>query len=320
MPRSPAPRLSAPFSTAALVAAMAFAAAAPAQAKTLEVGADKQYKQPSAAIAAAGTGDHVVIQPGEYFDCATVSANNVVIEGSAPGATAVMTDKACGGKALLITTGNDITIRNITLTRARVPDGNGAGIRGEGANLTVEGVKFINNQNGILAGGRPDSTIVVRDSEFTRNGACEGSCSHGIYVGEMPLLHVEHSTFTETKIGHNIKSRALRTEIIGCAISDGEAGSSSYLVDIPNGGSLVLRDNTMEKGPHSDNPSMAVEIGLEGVTHPTREITIANNTFRNDTGRQTIFVNNVTATEAMLTGNKISGGPTTPLKGDGSVK
>ena len=181
-------------------------------------------------------------------------------------------------------------------------------------------MRFDNNQNGILAGGRPDSTITVRDSEFTRNGACQGACSHAIYVGGLALLHVERSKFSGTKIGHNIKSRALRTEILGCTIVDGEEGSSSYLVDVSNGGSLVLRDSTLEKGPHSDNPSMAVAIGLEGVTQPTREIVVDNNSFRNDTGRQTIFVNNLTATDAVLTRNRISGPNVKPLNGDGSVK
>jgi hypothetical protein len=308
------------FLASSLLAATLFAGIFPARAANLEVGPDQAYKLPSAAIAAAKSGDHVVIAPGEYFDCAIVTQSNITIEGSAPGATAVMTDKACGGKAILVTAGDNITLRNITLARARVPDGNGAGIRAEGANLTVDGVKFINNQNGILAASNPASRIIVRNSEFDRNGACEGACSHGIYVNEIPLLHIENSKFFETKIGHHIKSRALRTEVIGCTITDGENGTSSYLIDVPNGGALVVRDTTMEKGPHSDNPSMAIEIGIEGVTHPTSEITIAGNSFRNDTGRPTIFVRNVTATEAMLTGNKISGGPVEALHGDGSVK
>ena len=55
------------------------------------------------------------------------------------------------GKALLITNGNNITIRNLTLQRARVPDQNGAGIRAQGNNLTIDHVRFLNNQDGILA-------------------------------------------------------------------------------------------------------------------------------------------------------------------------
>jgi hypothetical protein len=57
---------------------------------------------------------------------------------------------------------------------------------------------------------------------------------------------------------------------------------------------------------------------MEGVTHPTREITVENNTFRNDGPWETIFVNNQTATEALLRGNQLSG-PVNPLRGDGHV-
>ena len=190
------------------------------QARTLEVGPGKEFAAPSNASTAARDGDRVLIQPGEYFDCATWSANNLVVEGVGGADKVVITDKSCGGKALFITTGTGITIRNLTLTRARVPDGNGAGIRGEGKDLTVEGVRFINNQNGILAGGS-GGTLIVRNSDFVRNGACEAACAHGIYVGNHALLRVENSRFSDTRQGHSIKSRAARTEVLGTTIADG---------------------------------------------------------------------------------------------------
>ena len=129
-----------------------------------------------------------------------------------------------------------------------------------------------------------------------------GVARHGIYSNAAHLLRIENSTFTGTKSGHQIKSRGERTEIIGCTIADGPEGTSSYLVDISVGGSLVIRDSKLEKGPEAENHSAAVVIGAEGVQHPTREITIENNSFRNDGGYSTVFVNNLTATEAMLRG------------------
>jgi pectate lyase len=289
-----------------------------AMAGTLEVGAGKPYKTPSEAVAAAANGDRIVIAPGEYFDCAVVHQNNLVIEGSDPAGTAVMTDKTCQGKAILVTTGAGIIVRNLTLTRARVPDGNGAGIRAEGSSLTVEHVHFINNQDGILTGAPEGATLIVRDSEFLRNGGCQGACAHGIYAGHIALLRVEHTRFFETKEAHNIKSRALRTEVIGCDIADGPQGTSSYQVEIPNGGSVVVRGSTLEKGPKSGNHTAAIMIGSEGVTQPSREITIDNNSFRNDGNYPTVFVDNLTATEAQLKGNRLSG-TVKPLQGDGQV-
>jgi len=291
---------------------------APAMARTLEVGETRAFKLPSEAIRAAQDGDRVVIDPGEYFDCAVVAANRLTIEGARPDGSTVLTDKTCQGKAILVTTGNDITLRNLTLTRARVPSMNGAGIRAEGTNLTVERVRFINNQNGILAAPNPASTILIKDSEFLRNGFCS-PCAHGIYVNALKLLRVETSRFAETKQGHHLKSRAARTEVIGCETRDGDTGTASYHLEFPNGGSVVVRDTTMQKGPKSENRSATIMIGAEGVTQPTREITIENNTMINTGPFQTTMVVNLTATEAMLKGNKLTG-QVQPLKGDGEVR
>jgi hypothetical protein len=167
-------------------------------------------------------------------------------------------------------------------------------------------------------GGPPGAKVIVRNSEFIRNGFCAGSCSHGIYVGEVALLRVEHSRFFETRQAHHIKSRALRTEVIDSDIEDGPNGTASYLIDISNGGSTIVRGCTLEKGPKNENHTTAIAIGAEGVTHPTDEIVIENNRFTND-GPPTIFVENLTATEARLKGNKITGPMRAVLQGDGSV-
>ncbi|HET7880525.1 MAG TPA: hypothetical protein VFL55_06535 [Acetobacteraceae bacterium] len=286
-------------------------------ARTLEVGEGHQFKLPSEAIAAAKDGDTIAIYPGQYFDCAVVQQNDLVIEGK--GAGVVLTDKPCGGKALLVTDGNNITIRNLTLQRARVPDENGAGIRAEGGDLTVENSRFLDNENGLLAADHPGAKIRIIDSEFVGNGKCKNACSHAVYVNHIALLHVERSKFLGTHLGHNIKSRAARTEVINSVIEDGPDGSSSYLVEAPNGGSLIVEGNTMQKGPKTDNPATAIMIGAEGVSQPTEEIIIRNNTFTNDQRRRTNFVRNVTATRAQLVGNTFKG-EVRPLDGDGSVQ
>nr|WP_294557462.1 hypothetical protein [uncultured Rhodopila sp.] len=301
---------------AAVLAAVCLAT--PGQAATLEVGSGKTYAAPSAAAAAAHDGDHVVIAAGSYFDCAVWRANDLTIEGAGPDAT-VITDKTCNGKALFITQGNNITIRNLMLTRARVPDMNGAGIRAEGGDLTIEHVQFVNNQNGILTGPLPGKKIVIRDSVFIRNGICDGACAHGIYIGPVALLRVERSRFFETKQGHSIKSRAQRTEVIGCDIADGADGTSSYSVEVPNGGAVVLRDNHIQKGPKAENHTAALVVGSEGVTQPTPEILVEHNTFLVEGDYNSYLVWNLTATEAVLKGNILKGNAK-PLRGDGTVQ
>ncbi len=300
----------------AMLVVAGIVASGPSSSATLEVGPGKTYKTPSEAAAVAKNGDHVKVEPGQYFDCAVWNADNLVIEGTGPGV--VITDKTCNGMGLFVIWGNNTTVRNLTLTRARVPDMNGAGIRLVKGSLTIDRVKFIDNQNGIL-GGAPGTTVTIRNSDFDRNGTCVGSCAHGIYIENVDLLHVENSKFSNTRQGHSIKSRALRTEVIGSTITDGPDGTSSFLIEVANGGAVIVRDNTLEKGPKAENHTAAIAIGAAGVTHPTPEITITNNNFRNDGAYETALVWNVTATPATLKGNKLSGS-VIPLKGDGSVQ
>ena len=275
---------------------------------------------------AARPGDVVHIARGQYFDCAVVSQDRLTIEGDGP--DSVLTDKTCGGKALLVIDGRDVTIRNLTLQRARVPDGNGAGIRAEGGDLTVDGVRFVNNQDAVRIRRGSDfrlradlSARRILRSEFLGNGSCQngGGCAHGVYVNTLALLRIEHSRFLGTHEGHHVKSRALRTEILDSSIEDGPDGTSSYLVDIPNGGSLLMDGDTLEKGPHCTNHGAAVSIGEEGVDRPSDPIVVRNSRFRNDMDRPTTFIRNITATPVQLTGNTLVG-QVRPLEGDGSTR
>ena len=108
------------------------------------------------------------------------------------------------------------------------------------------------------------------------------------------MRRVENSRFSNTRQAHSIKSRALRTEVIGCNITDGPEGTSSYLIEVPSGGALIVRDNSLEKGPKSENHNAAIAIGAEGVSHPTPEITITNNNFQNDGNYETALLWNIT--------------------------
>ncbi len=284
---------------------------------TLEVGPTRALKLPSDAAFETRNGDTVLIDPGDYDDCAVWRANRLTIAARAPGV--VFTGKTCQGKAIFVISGNDVTVRGITFTHAAVADHNGAGIRAEGGNLTVEGSRFIDNEEGILAGATPHSTIRISGSEFRGNGNCAAACAHGIYVGAIALLDVEDSHFTDTHEGHDIKSRALRTVLRGNDISDGPTGHASYLVDVPNGGDLLMEHNTLSKGPQTDNETTAVSIGAEGVHNPTDSLVIRDNSFTNLLPKPTDFVHNLTQTNAELIGNRMVG-KVVPLEGPGTVR
>lgn len=300
-----------------VLALWAICHAEPSAARTLEVGPRHALKEPGMAANVATSGDIIRIDPAVYIDCAIWRASHLTIEATGPGV--VITDKTCAGKAIFVIAGNDTTIRGITFANAKVPDHNGAGIRELGAGLTVEHCRFFDNENGILAAAPPHSTVRILDSEFRGNGKCEGSCAHGIYVGPIDLLDVERSRFSDTHVGHHVKSRALRTLLIGNTITDGPTGTSSYLVDIPNGGDLLMQNNVLQKGPKTSNPVTAVSLGAEGVTHPTTELLVRDNKFTSTLPASTIFVRNGTTTPAVLIGNQVTGN-IVPLDGPGTVR
>ena len=307
-----------PLRPIALAAALAIGWSLPASAATLEVGAGKRYPLPSAAALAARDGDRIVIAPGHYADCAVWRADNLTIEGAGPDAT-VIAGKTCGYKALFIIDGGNVTVRNLTLAHARAPDFNGAGIRAEGGDLTVDHVRFLDNQDGILSTGAATAVIRVSDSEFLGNGSCAGSgCAHGIYAGAIALLQVERSRFFETQAGHHIKSRALRTEVLDCDLADGADGTSSYAIDVPNGGAVLVRGTRIQKGPRSENRSAAIMIGAEGVTHPTPGIVIERNQFTVEGDYSAYLADNRSVTPALLRGNTLHGSAL-GLRGPGSV-
>ena len=114
---------------AAIVCALA--AASPAGARVLNVGADRALKTPSEAATVAAAGDIVRIDPGTYVDCAFWRASRLLIEAAGPGVR--IEGKVCGEKAIFVIQGDDITIRGITFAGATVVWHNAAGIRVEGA-------------------------------------------------------------------------------------------------------------------------------------------------------------------------------------------
>jgi hypothetical protein len=278
----------------------------PAMAKELSVGPTRVLKVPSQAAAVAANGDVARIDPGTYSDCAVWTASRLLIEATGPGV--LLTGKTCDEKGIFVTLGADITVRGITFANASVVWHNGAGIRAFGDNLTVEHSRFLNNENGILAGGSATSALRITDSEFVGNGACIDACAHGVYAGApMYLLDIEHCIFLNTKTAHHIKSRALNTVIRDSRIEDGPDGTASYLIDVPDGGNVLIQDNVMEKGMHSENPGVAISIGEESAKNPTDVLIVRDNAFHSDLPNRTAFIRNSTRTPVTSVGNSLSG-------------
>lgn len=277
-----------------------------AHARVIEVGPSRALLVPSQAALVAQNGDTVRIDAGTYVDCAVWHASRLTIEGMGTGVT--LARKVCQQKGIFVIAGNDVRVRNLTFQGATNAEHNAAGIRQEGANLTVENSHFLNNENGILAGGGANSTVRIMGSSFVGNGACIGACAHGVYAGApIGLLDIDRSTFLRTHAGHHIKSRALKTQVRNCRIEDGPDGSSSYLIDIPQGGDVLIEGNTMEKGPRSENRATAISIGAEEVSNPTHSLVVRGNRFHSDVPARTTFVRNYTHERVEMRDNRIEG-------------
>ena len=275
---------------------------APAAARTLTVGDGREYKLPSDALAAAHDGDTVLIGPGEYFDCAIVRPNDLTIVGEG---IAALTDKICEGKAILVLRGNNITVRNLTLQRARAPDGNGAGIRLESANLTVDHVRFDNDQVGILSGSS-GGRVTITESVFDRGGVGGVQPKYAVMIGQSALLRVVGSTFSGVK-GGQITTAAGRSEITGNTIALGAAGDEdeepAYAV-LATEGTLLMEHNVITAGPLFPRPGAAI-----GVWDDVSAV-IRQNQMINTTGKTLVMVKDWSSGDPALRDNQIGAGDT----------
>jgi hypothetical protein len=98
----------------------------------------------------------------------------------------------------------------------------------------------------------------------------------------------------------------VRSEIVNNVIHDGDKATSSYLIDIPDGGTLIATGNRLEKGPGFENDA-AIAIGEESQKNATPEIRIENNSFNNRHTKPAFFIWNMTKTEPSLRANTFEG-------------
>ncbi len=290
-----------------LVAAAVLLYGAGAGAAVWKVGPEEALTLPSQAARMAGDGDTVEIAAGEYFDCAVWPQRDLTITGSSDRlAPTVLTDAACQGKALFVVMGRGVTIRHLTFTRVRVPDGNGAGIRAEGPDLTVAHSRFINNQSGIVAADAPDGTLAILDSVFERNGAARDErCVATVQAGRLRVLRVERSRFGFARACDMVRGAARRTEVVDSRFEDGPAGAAQAMLALA-GGDVLVRGSSFAKGTKAAPPDVAILVrdlwGGGGV------VEVRDSVLANDSGRRVALVHNLSAGRAVLAGNRVGPG------------
>lgn len=204
------------------------------------------------AVNNAKSGETITMRAGTYDVTDMKIRRDLTIAGD--GEVTLMSSRPVAKGLLNPVRGVSLTVEGLRFKGARSPDKNGAGIRHDGANLTIINTHFVENENGVLATGATDGRIVISDSVFQDNGHGDGY-SHGIYVVRAKSLEISESRFVGTRIGHHVKSLAFNTTVTNSTLDDGD-GRGSYAVDVSKGGAVTLSGNTIIESADSSNPTI----------------------------------------------------------------
>jgi len=256
-------------------------------AKVWLVGPGLELQTPSMAIKKAGNGDIIKILAGIYEnDYAVINQDNLTIVGVNGFAHLKSSGPVPGGKAIWVINGNNVTVQNIEFSGARVPDKNGAGIRLQSGSLTVDNCYFHDNQMGLLTSGNAKVRLTIKNSEFNHNVLKIPQMvnpAHNVYVGAIDRFVMENSISRGAEYGHLVKSRARNTVIRNNRLFDEGDISASYLIDIPNGGNVLIENNYLYRNKGAQNNSL-ISYGVEGMKYSRNSLTIKYNTAINESG------------------------------------
>lgn len=231
---------------------------------------DREFSSLQLALDNIQAGDTLELGSGVYKTPVTITKDRVTVVGKG---RVVFDGAVAEGKAAFVIKGDDFKLYNIECKGIEVSDQNGACVRMEGTNLVLRHVYFHNSEEGVLTGYKP-GFVKVEDSRFELLG--KGGQAHGIYMGEGDL-HIEDSLFiAAVDEGHEIKSRAKTTKILRTVVAS-LSSNDSRLIDISNGGVLIVTDSILEKGPRSSNADL-IGFGLEGSVS-NNHVELKNNIF-----------------------------------------
>jgi len=274
----------------------------------------KGYGRLAEAVDAIGDGDGtILIAPGSYHDCAVQTAGRVAYVARQDG-TVTFDGGVCEDKATLVLRGRGAHVQGLRFTHQVVPDGNGAGIRLEQANLTVVRSTFIDAQCGILSGDEASTnTVTVDHSTFAGLGKDpRGHGAHAMYIGRVRALKVTNSRFERGTGGHYIKSRAPNIEVLDSSFDDSGGTMTNYMIDLPNGAVGRIAGNAFVNGLGKENRTTFISVAPEGRENTSAGLLIENNKawLVPDYPWQTAFVANWTSDQVIERNNTLAPGIT----------
>lgn len=190
-------------------------------------------------------------------------------------------------KGMIETFNASVTFRGIEIANANGQgwqgEPNQAGIKlnaGTCGNFTVDCCYIHNCDDGIL-GGDVGTNVIIENTEIAKCGSATGF-SHNAYIAPCNSITVNNVLSWGAVIGHCFKTRAAQGSITALRAFDGEYGTASYLLDMPDGGDYTISNSTFSKGLHASNAPL-VHYGAENQSsHPVNQLTIKNCVFINN--------------------------------------
>lgn len=216
------------------------------------------------AIKQSAAGDTIMVRAGDYHismresgihDIKISKSLNIAGDGGRANFYADNHPVEKGIFSLVLDKTETVSFSNIGFVGAQNSTNNGAGIRQNGGNLTVDNSYFGNSDNGILSITHDEAArgdVKVTNSEF--NGLGTNGFSHAMYVLADDFI-VKGNNIHDTLVGHHVKSLSANTVVSGNILNDG-AGTSSYAVDVEAGGNVLIDGNTIIQGANGENPGM----------------------------------------------------------------
>lgn len=245
--------------------------------QVLQVGPRRALR--SLAAAAQAAGDHCLIEvdAGEYRADVAYWPQNGLLLRAVGGRVQLKAEGAhIMGKGIFVTAGQNQRIEGFDFSGARVPDGNGAGIRMDRGSLQLRDCRFHGNQTGLLTNNEADARLSLEDCKF--GPILPGQRhNHNLYVGRIAELRVIGCHLHHGHFGHLLKSRAAFTQLLYSRLSDEPEGRASYELEFPNGGRAWVMGNLIVQGANTDNPTL-LAYGAEGQVWPENELILVHNT------------------------------------------
>jgi hypothetical protein len=236
-------------------------------------------------------------QSGTERDTVNVTIRGVTVNGRRPvlRVGAGGSNNTLGQALVYVDKSRNITIENIDI------DGGGAGTVGKSGiylyrtngvtlrNMRIHGFRR-GRTNGVFAAGSNRGTFTMERVQLFDNGGDSGP-EHNVYINASDVdpnwtVRMVRSYSSDVFYGHLFKSRAQVTVLEGNYFRGtvpraGESVAESYLVDIPNGGRLVMRNNILVKNKSGTGSNgIMVSYAAEGLTDGrTLGVLIEHNTF-----------------------------------------